>query len=174
MTGDRLAASLRELVREHGLEQVSRSLQEIGGFDGPPRRAASTGRLVRRTAARSGTRRRPVTALERVNKMDLPRETADSVVELARRFDKKSFMPTFGDIAHFCQVYDVDEPSSKSRASAIPRVFRAIAAMDAEDIQMLLDYGAFAGPARLGPIADAIARSAASGTSPSQSTPESR
>ncbi len=70
-------------------------------------------------------------------------------------------MPTFGDIAHFCQAYDIDEPVSKSRASAIPRVFRAIAAMDAEDTQMLLDYGAFSGPSRLGPIADAIARSTA-------------
>ena len=105
--------------------------------------------------------KRAATALERVERMDLPKETADSVVELARRFDTKSFMPTFGDIAQFCQIYDIDEPASKSRASAIPRVFRAIAAMDTEDIQMLLDYGAFSGPSRLGPIADAIARSTA-------------
>ena len=162
MTGDRLAASLRELVQEHGLEQVSRSLHEIGGPDGPAQDAApSTGRPAQRSTARRGKQKRAPTALERAKKMDLPRETADSVVELARRFDKKSFLPTFGDIAHFCDVYDIDEPSSKSRASAIPRVFRAIAAMDAEDLQMLLDYGAFSGPSRLGPIADAIARSTA-------------
>ena len=165
MTGDRLAASLRELVQEHGLEQVSRSLEEISGFDGPAQDAApGTSRPARRAAGRRGTQakqKRAATALERVLKMDLPRETADSVAELARRFDEKSFMPTFGDIAQFCQVYNIDEPSSKSRASAIPRVFRAIAGMDAEDIQMLLDYGAFSGPSRLGPIADAIARSTA-------------
>lgn len=162
MTGDRLAASLRELVQEHGLEQVSRSLHEIGGLDGPPQDAVpSTGRRAQRAVVRRGQQKRAATALERVEKMDLPRETAESVTELARRFDEKSFMPTFGDIARFCQVYDVDEPSSKSRASAIPRVFRAIAAMDAEDVQMLLDYGAFSGPSRLGPIADAIARSRA-------------
>ena len=162
MTGDRLAASLRELVQEHGLEQVSRSLHEIGGLDGPAEDAVpSTGRSAQSAAGRMGKQKRAATALERVEKMDLPRETADRVVELARRFDEKTFMPTFGDIAHFCQVYNVDEPSSKSRASAIPRVFRAIGAMDAEDIQMLLDYGAFSGPSRLGPIADAIARSTA-------------
>lgn len=162
MTGDRLAASLLELVREHGLEQVSRSLHEIGEIHGPAQDAApSTSRPAQGAAVRRGTHKRTITALERVKKMDLPRETADSVAELARRFDEKSFMPTFGDIAHFCQVYDVDEPASKSRASAIPRVFRAIAAMDAQDIQMLLDYGAFSGPSRLGPIADAIARSSA-------------
>ena len=162
MTRDRLAASLRELVREHGLEQVSRSLDEIGELGGPAADAASrTGRPAQRAAVKRGKQKRATTALERVQKMDLPRETADSVVELARRFDEKSFMPTFADITHFCQVYDIDEPLSKSRVSAIPRVFRAIAVMDAEDIQILLDYGAFSGPSRLGPIADAIARSKA-------------
>ena len=162
MTRDRLAASLRELVREHGFEPVSRALDEIGELDGPTRNAATgTGRPVQRAAVKRGKQKRATTALERVQKIDLPRETADRVVELAKRFDEKSFMPTFGDIAHFCQAYNIDEPKSKSRASAIPRVFRAIAAMDAEDIQMLLDYGAFSGPSRLGPIADAIARSKA-------------
>ena len=65
---------------------------------------------------------------------------------------------TFGDIAHFCSVYDIEVPASRSRASAISRVFSTIAAMSAEDIQILVDYGAFSGPARLGPISDAIAR----------------
>ena len=156
MTGDRLAASLRELVREHGLEQVHRSLGEIGGLDGA---APRTGRPGRRAAAGRGSQKRAATALERVTRMDLPQETADGVLELAKRFDEKSFMPTLGDIARFCRVYNVDEPASKSRASAVARVFGAIAAMDAEDIRMLLDYGAFSGPSRLGPIADAIARS---------------
>ena len=79
-------------------------------------------------------------------------------LQLAKRFDEKSFMPTFGDIAHFCRVYDVDEPASKSRAAAVSRVFCTIAAMSAEDIQILVDYGAFSGPARLGPISEAITR----------------
>ena len=79
-------------------------------------------------------------------------------LQLAKRFDEKSFMPTFGDIAHFCRVYDVDEPASKSRAAAVSRVFGTIAAMSAEDIQILVDYGAFSGPARLGPISEAITR----------------
>lgn len=159
MTGDRLAASLGELVQEHGLEQVRRSLDEIGGPGGAAQdTATSTARPARRTAVRRTTHKR-ATALERAEKMDLSAETAASVTELARRFDEKAFMPTLGDIANFCRAYDVEEPASKSRASAIPRVFAAIAAMGAEDLRMLLDYGAFSGPSRLGPIADAIARS---------------
>lgn len=160
MMGDRLADSLRELVREHGLDQVVRSLHEIAELDGRELDAArSTGRPTQRPAVTGAKQKRAASALDRVKKMDLPKETAENVVELARRFDEKSFMPTFADIAHFCRAYNVEEPSSKSRASAIPRVFRAIAAMDAEDIQMLLDFGAFSGPSRLGPIADAIDRS---------------
>ena len=159
MRGDQLDASLRELVREHGLEQVSRSLHEIGGLDGQAQDAVpSSGRPAQRAAGPGAKRKRSATALERVQKMDLSNETADNVLRLARRFDEKSFMPTFGDIAHFCSVHDIEVPASKSRASAVSRVFSAIAAMNAEDIQILLDYGAFSGPARLGPIADAIAR----------------
>ncbi|WP_419916831.1 hypothetical protein [Candidatus Poriferisodalis sp.] len=159
MTGDRLVASLRELVREHGLEQVSRSLHEIGGLDGQAQDAApSSGRSAQRAVGPRVKRKRAATALERVEKMDLPSETADDVVQLAKRFDEKSFMPTFGDIAHFCSVYDIEVPASRSRASAIARVFSTIAAMSAEDIRILVDYGAFSGPARLGPISDAIAR----------------
>ena len=160
MTRNRLVATLRELVREHGYEQVNRSLCEISGLDGLAQDAVpSVGGSEQRAPGARGRRKRAATALERVEKMDLPSETAHSVVLLAKRFDEKSFMPTFGDIAHFCRVYDVEEPSSKSRAAAITRVFGTIAAMDAEDIQILLDYGAFSGPSRLGPISDAIARS---------------
>ncbi len=159
MTGDRLAASLGELVREHGFERVSRSLRELDGLRSDAQGAESgVGRQPQRGAGTRGKRKPAATALERVAKMDLPSETADIVLQLAKRFDEKSFMPTFGDIAHFCRVYDVDEPASKSRASAISRVFGTIAAMSAEDIQILVDYGAFSGPARLGPISDAIAR----------------
>ena len=159
MTGDRLVASLRELVREHGFDRVSRSLRELDGLGSDAQGAKpGVGRQPQHRAGTRGRRKPAATALERVAKMDLPSETADSVLQLAKRFDEKSFMPTFGDIAHFCRVYDVEEPASKSRASAISRIFSTIAAMNAEDIQILIDYGAFSGPARLGPISDAIAR----------------
>ena len=114
--------------------------------------------LVNLLESKKNRKKRSINALERVAKMDLSQEKTAAVVELARRFDEKSFMPTFGDIAHFCHLYNVDEPSSKSRASAIPRIFKAIAAMEVEDIQRILDYGMFSGPSRLGPIADAISR----------------
>ena len=160
MTADQLVASLRALVQEHGIDQVSRSLDEIGTtFDGRPEKVELAADHPDQSAGvKKGRKKRSATALERVVKMDLSQEKAEAVGELARKYDEKSFMPTFGDIAHFCHLYDVDEPSSKSRASAIPRVFETIAAMELEDIQRMLDYGMFSGPSRLGPIADAIGR----------------
>jgi len=162
VTADQLAISLLELVRDQGVKQVYRALEEVDGLDAASSsagfRTVQTGRGV---IVRKEKRRPAATALERVKKMDLPTDTADAVVELARRFDNKTFMPTLGDITNFCEVYDIDQPASKSRAAAVPRVFSAIVAMDAEDIQILLDYGSFSGPSRPGPIADAIARSTA-------------
>ena len=86
------------------------------------------------------------------------------VVELAGRFQDKSFLPTFGDIANFCHFYQIDKPASKSRASAIPRVFKFIASMEADDVRIILDQGMFSGPSRLGPIADAIRRNGRAST----------
>ena len=99
-------------------------------------------------------------AVEYASRLDLPPEKKRVVVELAERFENKSFLPTFGDIANFCGIYGIDAPTSKSRSSAIPRVFRLIAAMETDKIQRILDSGLFSGPSRLGPISDAIRRNA--------------
>lgn len=158
MTRAGLTEALRSLVREYGIEEVSRSLGEVGLAE--PTSDAPTG-VSRADDATTAVRRprRKATAREQVGKMDLSDDKASAVVELARRFEEKTFLPTFGDIRHFCHTFGIDEPASKSRGSAIPRVFRAIVAMEAEDIQRMLDDGMFSGPSRLGPIADAIRRS---------------
>lgn len=92
-------------------------------------------------------------------KMELPMDRQEAVVTLAGRFERKVFLPTFGDTRNFCDVYGIDVPASKTRASAIPRVFKFLAnEMGADEIQRILDDGMFSGPSRLGPIADAIRR----------------
>lgn len=160
MTHTRLEHTLRSMVRQYGFEQVDQCLHEIGlpehqsvdskGNTRPPDGCVALG---------IGNKRAKVTAPEHVAKMELPLEKEPAIVALANRFQDKSFLPTFGDIANFCQIYGIDEPASKSRASAIPRVFKFIASMEANEIQRILDDGMFSGPSRLGPIADAIRRS---------------
>ena len=88
--------------------------------------------------------------------MGLPAEKSAAVSELAVRFEQKSFLPSFGNITTFCRTYGIDVPASKSRASAIPRVFKFIAEMESEEVRQILDDGLFSGPSRLRPIADAI------------------
>ena len=156
----RLEDTLHSMIQQYGFEQVDRSLKEIGAgnhkFENSSRYATDTVDKV--SVAKQGRKRTRATAPEYVEKMQLPSEKRLSVTELAGRFQDKSFLPTFGDIANFCQTYNIDEPASRSRASAIPRVFKFIATMEADEIQRMLDEGMFSGPARLGPIADAIRR----------------
>ena len=157
MTDAKLEAKLRSIIRQYGLGKVDQSLQEIRLSDRQrknPKRHRESPNVGMATETKK--RRAKVTAREYVGKMELPSGKEPAMVELAERFQKKSFLPTFGDIRNFCQIYGIDEPVSRSRTSAIPRVFRFIAAMETGEVQRILDDGMFSGPSRLGPIADAI------------------
>ncbi len=173
MTEAKLKDTLRSMVSQYGFEQVDRSLREIGfSYRQPDSSKPNSTPPDNGEATQPKKKRAKVTAPQYVAKMNLSSEKEPAAVELAKRFEDKSFLPTFGDIRNFCQVYGIAEPTSKSRASAIPRVFKFIAAMESDDAQKILDYGMFSGPSRLGPIADAIrayapARERASSTSTS-------
>ena len=102
---------------------------------------------------------RKPTATEYAAKMELADDKKTTITTLAERFECKAFLPTFGHVANFCETYGIDVPASRTRASAIPRVFKFLAnEMEAEEVQRILDDGMFSGPSRLGPIADAIRR----------------
>lgn len=153
MPNKKLDAALRPIVDEHGLGSVLEALGKIASSD------ALTGALPA-DGGKAKPRRRKAkpksTAPAYVAKMDLPADRRQAVGELAERFERKDFLPSFGSVAHFCEAYGVDAPASRTRASAIPRVFKFIAGLDAAEIQKISDSGMFAGPSRLGPIADAI------------------
>lgn len=168
MIDNRLGTALRSLVRRYGIRQVDRSLREI-------RRSESRGeeRSNQPVSADSETRARRSTktrsATEYVAKLDCGSELGPAMSELARRFQEKEFLPTLGDIRNFCKTYGVEQLASNSRAGSIPRVFKFLATMDRDEIQRIVDDRLFSGPARLGPIADAIranGRAAALGNQP--------
>ena len=146
-------ATLRALIRDYGIDQVRQHLDELvleGAVLGGRSPRVSTSR-----GSASKSRPRP-NAIEYVAKMNLPDEKGTSMTELAARFEAKSFLPSLYDIATFCSLHGVPEPASRSRASAMPRVFQRIAMMDAKAIQRMVDHHAFPAPSRVGPIADAI------------------
>ena len=152
-----IEAALSPIVHQYGLGSVLESLGKIA--DAQRERSVQAGGSSDTNGGKKPKKRSvKATAPEYVSKLDLSSEKAAPVVDLAERFERKAFLPTFGDIAHFCQMYGIKVPASKARASAIPRVFKHIALMETEEIQRMLDDGLFSGPSRLGPIADAIRR----------------
>lgn len=144
------------MVGRHGPEQVNRALREIVSTH--RRKNSNKAKAPSKNSAKAKPEKKKTTALEYVAKMELPSEKRRGLAELARRFEEKNFLPSFRSIREFCRIYEIVEPASKSRVSALPRVFKFIATLETSDIQRILDSGRFSGPARLGPIADAILR----------------
>ena len=149
MKNRRLADELQLLVSRHGLEAVNLELRALE-TDQPTRKPN------RGAQAKTRRRNRRVKAPEYVQKMDIDADKRPAVSALAERFEAKSFLPTCGDIRNFCAIYDIDEPASQSRAAAIPRLFKCLAAMATKDVKDLLAHNAFSGPTQLGPLAEAI------------------
>ena len=149
-----LKIQLRSLVDHYGIGKVERTLKTIAtsGRREAVRKRESGG-AVRRNGRPGRTR---TTAPEYVAKMDLSAERRTAALALAERFEEKSFLPTCADIRDFCGTYDIEAPASKSRASAIARIFKFVATMNVDELQGLLDENAFSGPSRLEPIAEAI------------------
>ena len=157
MSSDGLETALRSMIRRYGFERVDHCLKELV-LSQVEHGNSELNRKTHDADIRGNPRkqRSKVSAIEYVSKMDLPLEKKSVVIEIAERFQCKSFLPTLGDIANFCQIHGLDIPASKTRASAVPRVFKFIATLDSPRIRGILDDGMFSGPSKLGPIADAI------------------
>ena len=146
-----LADELRLLVSRHGFKAVNLELRMLKAEQGP------AGRPARSMQARDKRNGR-VNATEYAQKLDMDADKRPAVSALAERFDAKRFLPTCAEISNFCAIYDIDPPASKSRAAAIPRLFKFFAAMDTKDVERLAASNAYSGPSKLGPLADAIRR----------------
>ena len=142
------------MVDRHGPEQVNRALREV--VSAHRRKNSNKAKASPKNSAKVKTKK--TTAPEYLAKMDLPSEKKRELAELAKRFEEKNFLPSFRSIREFCRIYKIAEPASKSRVSALPRIFKFIATLETSKIQRIMDSGLFSGPSRLGPIADAIMR----------------
>lgn len=133
-------------------------LADANGDFPQPRPMLEDDPVVEEATPKPRKRNPKIAALEYVAKMDLPADRKRLMEEAADRFCAKSFLPTIGDIRNFCEIYQIPLPKSGSRASAIPRVFRFLAAMDTGELQTMLDNGSFSGPERFGLVSEAIMR----------------
>ena len=154
-----LKVALHNIVQQHGYDLVHNELHQIKSDKSVAVADFDALSPVSKARNRQKSTSKPkITAPQYIAKMDLSIDKAPLVAEIGERFQEKSFLPTIGDIGNFCQIYGIELPASRTRTNAIPRLFKFIAAMDTDDISRLLNDGAFSGPSRLGPIADAIRR----------------
>ena len=164
MTENKLDHILMSLVRQHGHAAVEQSLREIKASSRQDQRFTKpeeSRSMSKRMSATKPKKGKPkTTAPDYVSRMDLPSEKGPVLAKLAEDFQNKTFLPTIGDIRNFCEIYGINEPTSKSRIDAIPRIFKFLSNMAIEDVQNILDISMFSGPSRLAPIADAIRRNA--------------
>ncbi|MCY3621194.1 MAG: hypothetical protein OXH68_05700 [Gammaproteobacteria bacterium] len=143
-----LSDTLRGLVSRHGLPAVLHCLADIEPL--PDSQEACT-----ETKTLDPPKAKP-SAAACVSRMTLSPHKVGAVRRAAELFDDKRFLPALSDIREFSRVHGLDLPKTASRASSIHRVFAFIASMDSDVIEHTLDDGAFSGPTRLAPIADAI------------------
>ena len=148
-----LRLALEAVVQKFGFEEVEDAL---GKLREPKDEGRTETKAARRSVRGGAGARRRLTAVEYVDKLDMPAERAGVIARAAEEFERRLFLPTLGDIRSFCQTYGIDEPRSRSRMGGIPRVFKFLRTMEAEEVERMLDERLFSGPAELGPIAEAI------------------
>ena len=162
MRDNKLDEILRATVIEYGIERVERALRRLrkSSIDRSNAGSHSGNRTTQETERSKNKSKRPrTTAPAYVSKLEIPDDIKHPLEELARKFDNKVFLPTFGDTKNFCNLYGIDVPLSPSRVSAIPRIFRYLSQLTPNEVQAILQSNTFSGPSRLAPIADAIRRS---------------
>ena len=143
-----LSGTLRGLVSRHGISAVLHSLADIESHSDTPGACSEP-------KTQDSSKSKP-SAAACVGRMALSPHKVAAVRRAAELFDDKRFLPALSDIREFSRVHGLDLPKTATRASSIPRVFAFIASMDTDVIDKTLDDGAFSGPTRLAPIADAI------------------
>ena len=149
-----LKSALLSIVKQYGIVDVKIAIIAIEKEEKSKTSKAATSKTSRRS---QGIRKNAVTY---VSDMDItPESKKQYVKELAEKFEQKEFCPYWASIEEFLIDFKVDLPASKSRSSAIPRVFKTLATLDMEVIHDIIDNELYSGPSRLGPIADAIRES---------------
>ena len=158
MEDEKLQGALRTMVRQYGLKRVQGALREIGGSILAHKKDELRSTHVVHKANGTLAPRPRTTAPAYVSKLEVPKEMQVPLMELAQRFEEKTFLPTFGDIRNFCLIYGIGLPASPSRISAIPRIFTHLSERPPEEVHSMLQTNSFSGPSRLAPIAEAIRR----------------
>ena len=147
-----LAEILCALINEWGRQEVERTLQQLGSRSALSEEAGA-GHGPKHI---QGETRRDNSATGYAVKFAAGTENKDLIVQLANRFDAKTFLPTLRDVSMFLSKRGAEGLHFKSRSDSFRKVFDVLAASSRDTLQKIVNEGVYFGPSRLGPLSDAI------------------
>ena len=160
---------LRLLLNQYGYAKVSRRLEAInrsGKLGDEPELSRDLGGAhpqIDYSSVVPSRRKRKIRAPAYVEKLSIPKEKKLILLQIARQFEDKVFLPKASNIRNFLEVRKENEilhgvkiENIKSRQSAIPRIFMLLSTLSGEELKRIYDNKNYFGPSRLGPLADAI------------------
>ena len=155
MRKNTLRKILSVLVDGFGYEEVRKSLDGLGSETAAVK---TPGTLQGKRGKRPRPRTKPnaITAVESLSVSDEGKK--DALMALARKFEKKAFMPNVNHVRAFLRQQGQDGSRVKSRQQAVSIVFKCLAGWETQNLRELDVRGAYAGPKSLSVIAESIER----------------
>lgn len=134
------------LVAEWGPSAVARAVEQHSATEGS---ATASARETKPSKPKP-------TAVELVLNTDVPESRRQVLMELAKRFDDKTFLPRAADIRNFLEMRGQSPGAVKQRTDAFRPLLRVMLRLPDEKLIRLAQERIYSGPSQLGPIADAI------------------
>lgn len=140
------------LVDEWGHEEVAVAIANVKG--------SSKDNLVGQVTGpkpRTSTRAVKRSAVEQVERAAVEGEQKEALIQLAARYDDKQFLPSVADVREFLIMLGERPSAMKDRQEAFRVLLRTLIQLPFERLRQLACSELYSGPARLGPLSDAIA-----------------
>jgi hypothetical protein len=80
----------------------------------------------------------------------------ETLLALAAKFDRKEFLPSVVDIREFLAMMGEESGGIKDRADGFRRLLPSFSQLLPDKLEHLVNSARYSGPARLGPLSDAI------------------
>lgn len=91
-----------------------------------------------------------------VMKLDLPDARKAILLEVARQFEDKRFLPSISDIRNFLEIRGIPARGIKQRPDAFRQVLQVLRESSPDRLDRIVRDSRLTGPSQLGPISDAI------------------
>ena len=155
--GSLLTKLLHLLVEEWGYDEVLRALTRLPYLDGRP----ITDSKAEKDRTHKGSRQRDhksdrFFATDQIIILEMPGDRKDVLLGVAAKFDRKEFLPNLSDIREFILMMGSNGESVRDRSDGFRRLLPILLELPLDRLEYIARSNRHSGPARLGPLADAI------------------